>query len=199
MYDTHGKIIAGYASESPLHLLTVAKFVHATINMQFQHVPGILRNSIARNNANMSKNAKLGLAQWYEQRHAIYGVVYGASADVDKLMAVASMHGLGIVKAGFLLQLALHEPRQRYACLDRRNIAFFGLDEEKFKAQPRNLIKRRALIEEYLQLCGYLGGSVGLWNLWCTKMSHDRPQYFPTAESVSALHVTCILPGLLDT
>lgn len=199
MYDTHGKIIANYAAHSPLHLMSVAKFVYATINMKFEFVPGILRRSIAQNNANLSKNAKQGLAQWRDNRQAIYEVVYGTTSDIDKLLYVASLHGLGIVKAGFLLQLALHEPGQRYACLDRRNITHFGLDDKRYKTQPQNLIKRRELIEEYLQLCGFLGGSAGLWNFWCMQLSHDRPKHFPTPESVSALHVKCILPGMLDT
>lgn len=200
MYLTHGKIISEYAQQSPIHLWHVSQFVYASINMRFERVPGILKRAQQTGSIlHYSQLKRRGIAAWFLDRAAIHALVYDPTvADIDKLLYVSNLSGLGIVKAGFLLQCAIYNGR--YGCLDRRNLTSLGLDiaatgfdAKQLLRPPTDLLRRRQLCADYLDLCQCLGGSMGLWDYWCIQLAQDRPQHFPSAEYVSLFHVDCIL------
>jgi hypothetical protein len=107
------------------------------------------------------------------------------------IRAVVEMPGFGITKAAFVAQLVL--PDAGVGCLDRHHLRRLGLKENLFAYTPVGAEFLTSRIAAYLQLCQVLGGAAVLWDDWCHYLSLLRPKVFPTADSVSKLHVQCIV------
>ena len=121
----------------------------------------------------------------------LYEKVYSKEISLaEKLLEVSGLYGIGMVKAGFILQLALG----KVGCLDVHNLARFGLSASVFKVNDK-MTEATALRKAnfYIKTCEDLGGSEYLWNTWCKYVADLYPKIYRDACHVSKLHVDFII------
>ena len=108
----------------------------------------------------------------------------------EKILSVSSIPGIGIVKAGFVLQLCIG----KVGCLDVHNLKMFGFSESAFKFS-KTTTKNTALAKArlYIETCEKLGGSEFLWDNWCEFIAAKYPKHFTSADQVSQMHVNLIV------
>jgi len=197
MYAEDCPRIADFALKSPQNFFRVGAFVQATISQHFEQVPRLMRGldrdglecgGFTRN----GKNALAALTSEQERLHAMLPF-WRESLDGEccVLRELVQLPGFGIVKAGFFAQLLL--PWGDIGCLDRHNLRLYGLAENAFARIPASAEGLDKKIRVYLEVCQDLGGSEKLWDAWCHYMAALRPKSFPDAETVSKLHVQCIV------
>ena len=126
------------------------------------------------------------------------GGLFGrAHAKSDRELAraiieiLANVHGFGLVKAGFVAQLAFGVG----GCLDTHNLRRFGISKTTFaKYKTLKTVKGRAKkLEAYLDACEAQGGAETLWDGWCNYVAARRPKFYVNGgEQVSALHVEAL-------
>lgn len=194
MYAEHQPRIAAYARASAHNLMDVGLFVQATINQQFEivgHVMGSLRAD-GRDSKFLSAQKKRAIDALAAHGEELYARVLAYDGSEEALLAlfrrIVELPGFGIVKAGFWLQLVLGE----VGCMDRHNLRHYGLQANAFSRIPASAEGLTAKLRSYRAVCQAIGAET-LWNQWCHMVSLLRPAAFPTAESVSAWHLTCIL------
>lgn len=107
----------------------------------------------------------------------------------DLLLYIADCPSLGLVKAGFVLQLAIG----KVGCLDVHNMNRFGLSANSFKFGKTASYKlMRGKAELYIQTCEKLGGCEYLWDSWCDYVAERHPKHYADGYDVSALHSTAM-------
>ncbi len=198
MYKPDAYTIADFAAEKPENAFRVGLFVISTINQHFEQVPYML-NDYGRNgtlSAQYMAWQKRGIEELAEQQSTLWDNVrawqrVGKRSRHKALRHMVEYTGFGIIKASFFIQLVL--PDCGIGCLDRHNLRLYGLKASAFSSIPTSTAGLTQKINTYLALCDRLGGSASLWNKWCGYVSSIRPNVFPTPESVSRLHVQCIL------
>jgi len=197
VYNPDALLIADFAAQSPENTFRVGLFVLSTINQHFEYVPGILKNYEKYGIAckNYTRNTKRAIADLITEQETLYRKVQHWKTlpypEHTALRQMVEHRGFGFVKAAFFIQLVL--PHIRLGCLDRHNIAMYGLSPRAFSATPASVHGLTSKVNIYLALCEQLGGSEVLWNNWTHYMSTIRPHVFPSADHVSKLHVQCIL------
>lgn len=196
MYATHQPIIAQYARISPRHLFDIGMFVQATINQHFElcqeSCASIRHEGIESKYLSKTKQrAYVALAEHAQELYdavLAYDTAPSHKALLDLFRRIVELPGFGIVKAGFWLQLVIGE----VGCMDRHNLRLYGLQENAFSRVPASAEGLTAKLKAYMAVCAQIGSET-LWNQWCTHVSLLRPKRFPTPDSVSQWHVTCIL------
>jgi len=110
--------------------------------------------------------------------------------DAQALLDVATVPGLGLVKAGFVLQLVTGSA----GCIDSHNMERFGLNANAFKygASASDALKRKKALA-YLDACWKAGGCESLWNGWCDYVAAYHPKHWQSGFDVSAMHQSAIL------
>jgi hypothetical protein len=108
----------------------------------------------------------------------------------DLLRDYLAVPGLGLVKAGFCVQLLIGEA----GCMDMHNLARFGIPEREFAIPERKdpdaqLRATDEAIKHYLWTCERFGGTEKLWDGWCEFVAQTYRTY-EDAEDVSRRHVT---------
>ena len=196
MYRRDAKIISLFAAESPENTFLVGRFVYMTINQYFERLPKHIQTAgtlLPGKVHHLSRNAKIGIQSWWDHRHAIYDVVHSDRTEAEKISFLTTLHGLGIIKSAFVIQLTSYG--STVGCLDRHHLHAIGLNRHTFTRLPRLALQRATRILDYVALCALQGGGEALWNTWCTLLSKKRPKSFPTPDAVSRLHVDLILPN----
>jgi len=186
MFKTHQSEIQEWSKESPKNTAKVVKFVLVSIQRNFACVEDICKNK--KSISGFTTSTEKGFE--YADNHAIeiHALVHGAGSDRDKLLGLTAIHGLGIPKAGFVLQLCTGKG----ACLDTHNLKKFALEAKHFKL-PKSQERRNVIAQTYLDICDKLGGSEYLWNQWCTFIAEVRwPTLWESAEDCSHAHVRCL-------
>ena len=107
----------------------------------------------------------------------------------EKLIELADIPNIGIIKAGFILQICIGE----VGCLDVHNLNRFGLSASTFKLN-KNVTYATALKKAklYVQLCIDLGGCGYLWDSWCRYIASKYPKTYKDGDHVSNLHLDYI-------
>ena len=105
-------------------------------------------------------------------------------ALAEKLLVVASINGIGIVKAGFVLQLCLG----KVGCLDVHNLRRFGLSPTAFKMGKVKYDTALGKAKLYIKICEDLGGCEYLWDSWCNLLAEKYPNKYKDGQHVSRLH-----------
>ena len=109
----------------------------------------------------------------------------GRIDETEALESFVSIHGLGLAKAGFVLQLVAG----KVGCFDSHNFKRFGLNPNHFRLTPKLSAKtREAKIRAYVDLCRS-HGSENLWNGWCEYLAQLKPAAYRDADQVSRLHL----------
>ena len=195
MFSTHQSTISDFALGSNVGLertfrpvfLSIRQPFHSMAKqmqdvdengMQSPYLFGWKRDGLAFVRANAS-----GL------RHALAGVPAGYG-DAEALLKVASVPGLGLVKAGFVCQLVTGS----VGCLDSHNLERFGLNANAFKygAGASEALKRKKALA-YLDACWKAGGCESLWDGWCNHVAENQPKHWRSGFDVSAMHQSAIL------
>lgn len=183
MYAQHVPVIAAACRED-VHTFTRAiMFASLSIRQPVENVPAMLDDVEAL--ASQSpylwgwkvqtfedatiKARELHRAQFLDTREAL-GVL------------VREVRGLGVVKAGFVLQLAGHD----VACLDTRNIVREGRNPREFRVDVSPKILERTL-DRYIEAVG--GRAEEYWDAWCEDVARARGKL---AEDISALHLAIV-------
>jgi hypothetical protein len=106
------------------------------------------------------------------------------------LLALTELPGLGLVKAGFVIQMIW----QSVGCLDTRNIKEFGLDVSRFNLTKSHLSDtvKRERAEEYIAECERLGGAEYLWDNWCRGAAVTYRKRYQSGDEVSREHVAWV-------
>ena len=114
----------------------------------------------------------------------------GKMSLCDLLLYIAECPGLGLPKAGFVIQLALG----KIGCLDSHNMERFGLSPSTFKFGSNATISlKRKKAQLYIDTCEKLGGCEYLWNTWCNYLADINPNKYNNGFHVSKLHQDFIL------
>ena len=202
MFDRDQPIIAKWAQQSPDNFAKLCQFVILTVQTSLENVPADIETA-----AQGGDEAMGVLYGWkfqaynyvWEHRETLATQCYfeaaHAKSDRDLARAIieilANVHGFGLVKAGFVAQLAFGVG----GCLDTHNLRRFDLKASSFsKYKTLKTVKARARkLEAYLDACEAQGGCEALWNGWCAYVADRRPKFYTGgAQQVSALHVEAL-------
>ena len=195
MFSTHQKAISDFALGSNVGLERTFRLVFLSIRqpfhsmqkqmqdvdangMQSPYLFGWKRDGLAFVRANASTI-----------RETLKAVPSGYG-DAQALLDVATVPGLGLVKAGFVLQLVTGS----VGCLDSHNMQRFGLNVSAFKygSNASDALKRKKALA-YLDACWKAGGCESLWNGWCDYVAAQQPKHWHSGFDVSAMHESAIL------
>ena len=187
MFNTHQKDIGKFARKSPENTAQVILVDLLSIQQQWDQVGRQVLDVKA--NGLKSKylfGSKRGgweyiLANKKELHKAIFSRTMSLA---EKLLAVASIPGIGIVKAGFVLQLCIG----KVGCLDVHNLKRFGLKASAFKLGKVKYDTALGKAKLYIKLCEDLGGSKYLWDSWCDLLAEKYPTKYKNGQHVSRLH-----------
>lgn len=183
MYAEHVPAIAAGCREDANIWARAIMFASLSIQQSVEQVPSMLDD--------LEETRAQSVYLWgfkrrtYEYVYANLGQMHGVLELPlrEALRELASqVPGLGLVKAGFCLQLAGYD----VACLDTRNIRREGRQPRAFRTDGRP--PSRAKLDAYLKETE--GKAQAYWDAWCEDVAHARGL---EPEWVSALHLS-ILP-----
>jgi hypothetical protein len=189
--------------KNPDKFLRVGTMVLLSIRMQWVGVG----NQMADVQVHGSKSKCLwgfkqaGYVYLRDNRKALYAATRDARAGrlstADLMREFLKVPGLGLPKAGFLVQLLTGKS----GCLDMHNVERFGLDVgvwsvRTYKDTAKQMREIDDKIAVYLALIEACGGSEKLWDDWCEHVN-DRVGTFEGGEDVSRRHYIYLLdiPG----
>lgn len=185
MYAEHQPLIAEHA-RSPQGFADVVSFVIATQNQRFYMVGAILEELRQHGIANgpyLSRTQKRGIA--YAHLTARAHIARLTCDATTQLYSLLEIPAIGLVKAGFILQLCAG----MVGCLDRHNLRTLGLSERAFDHVPTTTEALSSRIALYLHTCAQLGTPAVLYDNWCTLIAAKYPKQFTDADDVSYKHV----------
>jgi len=201
MFDEHQTKIGRYARQGPDEMARVYTFVLATIQQSLWMTPDIMQ-SIDREGIEsrylwgFKYDAYEYLVdnqrQIYDNAMDIYsGYASPEVQEQELLYYFASLPGLGIVKAGFMVQLCFGMA----GCIDTHNLSMYGICPNKFKASRFKAAKdktKRLIMLQYLTVIDSEGGCGSFWDRWCEYVAKRSPERYTGPYAVSELHVTAI-------
>jgi hypothetical protein len=195
MFSTHQKAIADFALSSNVGLERTFRLVFLSIRQPF--------HSMAKQMRDVDDNGLQSPYLFGWKRDGLAFVRANASTiretlkavpagygDAQALLEVATVPGLGLVKAGFVLQLVTGSA----GCIDSHNLQRFGLNANAFKygSNASDALKRKKALA-YLDACWKAGGCASLWNGWCDYVAAQQPKHWQSGFDVSAMHESAIL------
>ncbi len=137
-------------------------------------------------------NKKNTIQYLTKKKHVIYGSLlailnsHKSIADKNHALLKLFLHvpGLGLVKAGFVVQLAVGQ----IGCIDSHNIKKYNVNPNTLKvptaASPRLKDKK---IAAYIALCDSIG-CAELWDNWCQLIADKQGKHFASSDAVSRAH-----------
>ena len=169
-------------------------FVIDSIQQRFHLLPIVTekRRSLGIKSPYLNNNTKrLGCECIWANYKQLHKDIFDPNLSLaEKILSVSSIPGIGIVKAGFVLQLCI----SKVGCLDTHNLRMFGFSDSAFKfskTTTRNTALAKARL--YIETCEKLGGSEFLWDNWCEFIASKYPKHFTSADQVSQMHVDLIV------
>lgn len=190
MFATHQPQIEHYARESVAHYANTLLFVRLSVRRKLYDVKPLLDDVRQRGPEELRDNvSRTFYAALHRKKYHLYHLTYHERVTDRELMLelIRLLPGIGIVKAGFILQLT----RGRVGCLDTHNLKRFGLNRRTFRADGTFAVVA-GRVDLYLTLCESLGGAQWLWDTWCEYVAGLYPTMFHSAEDVSKYHVYAI-------
>ncbi|MEK9895073.1 MAG: hypothetical protein VW518_01425 [Burkholderiaceae bacterium] len=194
MFATHQKQIEK-ACKSDINICAEAlQFVSRSIRNHFYRMPIITfqENTMGVEAPSLQQQIKREAFEYINaNKKFLHKNLYSNDLSVaEKILSMTSIPGIGIVKAGFIVQLCTGQ----VGCLDVHNLKMFGLTESTFKFS-KSVRQNTALakINLYIETCQKLGGSEFLWDNWCEFIAKKYPKHFKSAEEISKMHVDLII------
>lgn len=113
--------------------------------------------------------------------------------DKQMMLCLTDVPGLGVVKAGFVMQMMFG----RVGCIDVHNQRrLYSIDPKslqltKSAKDNTKLVK----IDEYVHICKKNNSTQRLWDQWCEQLTDKRCNKgrFASGEAVSAYHVQALI------
>lgn len=184
---------------NPDKLLEVGAMVLLSIRMQWVGVGRQMSSvrELGADSPSLWGFKKKGYLYLQEHRRELYRKVQdkraGRITTHDLMREFVKVPGLGLPKAGFLVQLVTGTS----GCLDMHNIERFGLSAKvwtirKYRDPAKQLAEIDDKITVYLALIEACGGTEKLWDEWCDYLN-DRVGTFESAEDVSVRHYVYLL------
>jgi len=200
MFNNHQPLIGKFAVKNENNFFQVLQFVLLTIQ---QPLFRAVEDMQVVNDKGLDAPCLWGVkAQAWRKLGDIRGKVFEHAmllndvhpnpdhAASELLAYFASLPGLGLVKGGFVAQLAFG----LVGCLDTHNINRYGLKQSAFSAHSykgaKTIQTKQRKVNHYLELCANLGGCEGLWDSWCEYV-HTSSMFgntYENADHVSAMH-----------
>mgnify|MGYP003642617035 CR=1 FL=1 len=192
MFMTHQKKIGKACKKNPKDTEQYLILPLLSIQRHFYTMPSMLdevEKSGAR--AKCLRGFKKKGYQYIKKNYIkLHGVIFSNDlTDAEKLVELLAIPNIGIVKAGFILQLCIG----RVGCLDTHNLSKYGVDPNEFKVgKPFKYETALKKAEKYVDLCLEIGGCEYLWNQWCDDMALRYPTKYKNGNHVSRVHDTYI-------
>jgi hypothetical protein len=124
----------------------------------------------------------------------LYTTTLTTRDPVELLDLWTTVPGLGLAKAGFVVQLTTG----RVGCVDRHNAFAYDVapNQLTFPKGRMTVKAQRHKLEAYVHLTDTIGGSEFMWEQWCIMIAAKYPNLYDSAQAVSKQHVT-ILESML--
>jgi len=124
----------------------------------------------------------------YLQTHGtqLYDALCEADTDEERMLAALQVPGLGLPKAGFVVQLF----SGGVGCIDVHNLRRLSIPATVLKISMKSsqaTIERRT--QAYMKACAQRK-SEWLWNSWCKLVADKYPTHWRDANHVSQVHHT---------
>ena len=194
MYKRDQKVISMLSKNEPTFTREVMVFALTSIRNHTYKLP-VYMNEIKKrgSKAKLFNNAsrKKGWLYIRQNYKTLHTTIHDTNLTVEEKLAVLTdIPNIGIVKAGFILQMCIGE----VGCIDCHNANLYGVDLQKFKlSTTARLATKLRKAKEYTELCEKAGGSEKLWNNWCAFIAEQYPTKFNSKDDVSRLHVDTIV------
>jgi hypothetical protein len=106
-----------------------------------------------------------------------------------KHMRLTQVVGLGVAKAGFVMQLMFGVS----GCMDVHNLRRFDVPASILSVSPEmKMSTRKAKVEQYNIICHDIGTEV-LWDTWCDLIAKKHPTKWVDGDHVSMVHYTYLI------
>ena len=192
MYKRHQRAIARWAKKSPNNSIWVSAMVLLSIQQQWDQIGKQLLD-LKQNGLDCKYffgAKKKGWEYILANKKELHKAVYSKTMDIpEKLMVLASIPNIDIIKAGFVLQLCIG----KVGCLDVHNLRRFGLKPQTFKTYGLKYDTALGKARLYEKVCKDLGGSEYLWNSWCDLLAEKYPTKYRNGNHVSKLHLDYLM------
>lgn len=113
--------------------------------------------------------------------------------DKQMMLCLTDVPGLGVVKAGFVMQMMFG----RVGCIDVHNLRRFYKVSQKdvtfIKTASDNT--KRVKIDNYVNICRGNRSTQKLWDSWCEQLTDKKcnKSRFSSGDEVSAFHVQALV------
>ncbi len=198
MFKDHNKALNTFIQASPDNLFRAGLFVISSIRQPLS----TLENQLADIYINKENSKHLwgfkyqSYLDLVEHKQFLYDELLKLyHSDLDNyldnaLVLIAdNITGLGLVKAGFLIQLAFGE----IGCIDSRNKEQFGITRNTLRyAKNTSLDIRLNKAFKYRKLSASIGPCSFLWDNWCTELALSSPETYINGHEVSKSHLDII-------
>ena len=187
MYETHVPYIASAMRQDADAFARGVTFALLSIQQMFVTVPKAMVDVEQNDTASRFLfGFKAGAYHFLmEHKVGLHAACVAATSPAEVIATVATIPGIGIVKAAFVAQLMGHD----VACLDTRNIQREKRNPREYRSRkdcsPRKFAKD---IERYVRDTG--GKAREYWDTWCTDVAKT---YGMTPLAVSKLHLDCVV------
>ena len=194
MYQLHNPMVRQFSQQSARNLELTIAFVFSTIREKTDRLPRYMieYRKRGKNSSWIWGNKIAGVKYIKKHREQLYTDMMKIirakkkDMDLDLMMLFIKVPGLGLPKAGFVVQLVAGKA----GCMDIHNIRKYlkGMPPSWMSTcgNSESTIRTKAI--KYLSLTKKIGGSKTMWNNWCTHISILYPQHFPTPNHVSEVH-----------
>ena len=187
MFTTHQKAIGRWGRKSPDNTSWIIAMVLLSIQQQWDQVGNQLID-LKENGLDckyLFGSKRSGWDYVLAHKKEIHEAIYSRKLPMaEKLLAVASIPNIDLIKAGFVLQLCIG----KVGCLDVHNLRRFGLSASAFKMGKVKYDTALGKAKLYIKVCEDLGGCEYLWNSWCDLLAEKYPNKYKTGQQVSRLH-----------
>ena len=193
MYKTHQPRISRFALQSSDNMAKVMTMVSLSIQQPWHSVGNQLADVMTKGRKSRFLWGSKGKLFDYVQKHkadlfvSLHDYKKKRITLAELLVRFAEVDGLGLVKAGFVLQLCLG----KVGCLDIHNLRMYGVNPSDFKyGKNATLETKLRKAELYIAMCEKLGGSEKLWDTWCDNLAQNPRcrKYFTSKHHVSRVH-----------
>lgn len=187
MFTTHQKAIGRWGRKSPDNTSWIIAMVLLSIQQHWDQIGNQLidlkENGLDCKYLFASKRS--GWDYVVANKKELHEAIYSRNLPMaEKLLAVASIPNIDLIKAGFVLQLCIG----KVGCLDVHNLRRFGLKPQTFKTYGLKYDTALGKAKLYVKVCEDLGGCEYLWNSWCDLLAEKYPNKYKNGQHVSRLH-----------
>lgn len=189
MYETHVPYIASAMRQDADAFARGVTLALLSIQQMFITVPKAMIDVEQNDTASRFLfGSKAGAYHFLmEHKVGLHAACVAATSPAEVIATVATIPGIGIVKAAFVAQLMGHD----VACLDTRNIQRDKRNPREYRTDGEHRKKTRAFarkIDHYVRDTG--GKAREYWDTWCIDVAKT---YGMTPLAVSKLHLDCVV------